>query len=86
MNNSIQDYTFDEHGMTWITCDLCSGSFRRGSQLCALCGGSKLRRVSYAYIVQAIGPPRASGQQSMPPEDGDSKRTRRHGHGRGNKV
>ncbi|KAH7148865.1 hypothetical protein EDB81DRAFT_883263 [Dactylonectria macrodidyma] len=86
MSNPISAYTFDEYNMTWITCDMCSGSFQRGSQLCTLCGGSKLRRVSYEYIVQAIGPPSTSDQQSMPPKDGDSKRARRHGHGRGNKV
>lgn len=31
MSTPISAYTFDAEGMTWITCDLCSGSFQRGS-------------------------------------------------------
>lgn len=29
MDPSTSAYIFDEYGMTWITCDLCSGSFQR---------------------------------------------------------
>ncbi|KAF7536849.1 hypothetical protein G7Z17_g12970 [Cylindrodendrum hubeiense] len=88
MSTTISAYTFDAQGMTWITCDMCSGSFQRGSQLCTLCGGSKLRRVSYDYLVKAMGPSKGSNQQSMPPKDSDSSSTHCHGHGsaNGNKV
>ncbi|EXA44625.1 hypothetical protein FOVG_06004 [Fusarium oxysporum f. sp. pisi HDV247] len=31
MASSLSSYVFDDEGMTWITCDLCAGSFQRGS-------------------------------------------------------
>ncbi|KAH7255542.1 uncharacterized protein BKA55DRAFT_688555 [Fusarium redolens] len=30
MTSSLSSYVFDDEGMTWITCDLCAGSFQLG--------------------------------------------------------
>ncbi|KAK2680984.1 hypothetical protein RAB80_002777 [Fusarium oxysporum f. sp. vasinfectum] len=30
MASSLSSYVFDDEGMTWITCDLCAGSFQPG--------------------------------------------------------
>ncbi|CVK92497.1 uncharacterized protein FMAN_07393 [Fusarium mangiferae] len=30
MASSLSSYVFDDEGMTWITCDLCAGSFQLG--------------------------------------------------------
>ncbi|TXC00635.1 hypothetical protein FocTR4_00008383 [Fusarium oxysporum f. sp. cubense] len=30
MASSLTSYVFDDEGMTWITCDLCAGSFQLG--------------------------------------------------------
>ncbi|KAM5352243.1 hypothetical protein ACJ41O_004966 [Fusarium nematophilum] len=68
MSAPVSSYVFDESGMTWITCDLCSGSFQRDVGLCQLCQGTKLRRVTYAELVAASSPPQAQrGDQPPPP-------------------
>ncbi|WKT44845.1 hypothetical protein QSH57_009698 [Fusarium oxysporum f. sp. vasinfectum] len=58
MASSLSSYVFDDEGMTWITCDLCAGSFQRGSGLCQACHGTKLRRVSYSYLATGSSLPR----------------------------
>lgn len=36
MSSSLSSYVFDDQNMTWITCDLCSGSFQRGGSVVIL--------------------------------------------------
>ncbi|EXK90575.1 hypothetical protein FOQG_06809 [Fusarium oxysporum f. sp. raphani 54005] len=67
MASSLSSYVFDDEGMTWITCDLCAGSFQRGSGLCQACHGTKLRRVSYSYLATGSSPPQVQGGTTPPP-------------------
>ncbi|KAF4979269.1 hypothetical protein FDECE_18091 [Fusarium decemcellulare] len=81
MSSRLSQYVFDEYGMTWITCDLCSGSFQREAEICQLCQGSKLRRVSYDYLAAALPPQVPQGGQPPPPPP--PKDDNKHNHGRG---
>ncbi|QPC77674.1 hypothetical protein HYE68_008426 [Fusarium pseudograminearum] len=33
MSSPTSSYVFDDQNMTWITCDLCAGSFQRGADV-----------------------------------------------------
>ncbi|UPL01663.1 hypothetical protein LCI18_012597 [Fusarium solani-melongenae] len=79
MSSPLSSYVFDEYGMTWITCDLCSGSFQREAQICKLCQGSKVRRVSYDYLARASAPPQVQNQGGNPPAP--PKRDNNNNHG-----
>ncbi|KAM0254183.1 hypothetical protein ACHAP5_000169 [Fusarium lateritium] len=80
MSSPLSSYVFDEQNMTWITCDLCAGSFQRASGLCQACHGTKLRRVSYSYLAAGSSPPQAPAAPPPPPPSKDDK----PGHSRGN--
>ncbi|KAF4973824.1 hypothetical protein FSARC_17 [Fusarium sarcochroum] len=54
MSSPISSYHFDDEGMTWITCDLCAGSFQREA-------------VSHTYFTAASAPPPAQGGAAPPP-------------------
>ena len=49
------------------------------SERCALCDGTKVRRVSYQYLANAAQAPRIQRQYPPPPPKKDHKRD--HGHG-----
>ncbi|OBS29246.1 hypothetical protein FPOA_03183 [Fusarium poae] len=68
MSSPLSSYVFDDKNMTWITCDLCAGSFQRGDDgTCQGCYGTKLRRVSYSYLATGATPPRVQGGTAPPP-------------------
>ncbi|KAF5021187.1 hypothetical protein F66182_6776 [Fusarium sp. NRRL 66182] len=67
MSSPLSSYVFDDEGMTWITCDLCSGSFQREAGLCQACQGTKLRRVSYSYLATGSAPQAQGGAAPPPP-------------------
>ncbi|RBR22160.1 uncharacterized protein FIESC28_04665 [Fusarium coffeatum] len=67
MSSSLSSYVFDDQNMTWITCDLCSGSFQRGGESCQGCYGTKLRRVSYSYLANGTSAPQVQGGAAPPP-------------------
>ncbi|KAF4443124.1 hypothetical protein F53441_11557 [Fusarium austroafricanum] len=89
MSSPLSSYVFDEEGMTWITCDLCAGSFQREASLCQACHGTKLRRVSYSYLAQSgsLAPTVQGGATPTPPPPSrDKKSDRSHGSSSGFSV
>ncbi|KAF4981291.1 hypothetical protein FZEAL_2868 [Fusarium zealandicum] len=74
MDSILSTYDFDEYGTTWITCDLCSGSFQREAELCQLCQGSKVRRVTYEYLAAASAPPQVQPKRQPPSPPKDNNR------------
>ncbi|KAI5462627.1 hypothetical protein BGZ63DRAFT_423869 [Mariannaea sp. PMI_226] len=91
MDTSISDYIFDDEGMTWITCNMCSAFFsvplytnyeglgNPRSKKCVLCHGTKLLRVSHEYLVNAMAsvPQNSQGQSSV--SRGNHKRDKGQG-------
>ncbi|KAH6968426.1 hypothetical protein DER45DRAFT_9967 [Fusarium avenaceum] len=86
MSSPLSSYVFDEQNMTWITCDLCSGSFQRASGMCQACHGTKLRRVSYSYLATGSSPPQAPAAPPPPPPSKDDKPDHSRGNANGFSV
>ncbi|KAM0397994.1 hypothetical protein ACHAQC_003660 [Fusarium culmorum] len=68
MSSPISSYVFDDQNMTWITCDLCAGSFQRGA-------------VSYSYLATGASPPRVQGGTAPPPPPPSKDDKPDHSHG-----
>ncbi|KAF5666831.1 hypothetical protein FHETE_6055 [Fusarium heterosporum] len=80
MSSPLSTYVFDEQNMTWITCDLCAGSFQRASYGClALLHLQHANKEAVDYARPVMEPNYAPAAPPPPPPPKDDK----PGHSRG---